>query len=48
MLKMLKSINSYWFHNDTSEKNNSLNGHSNNFVPEDNRKINNKKIIRIS
>ena len=27
--KMLKSIYLYWFHNDTSEKNNSLSGHSN-------------------
>ena len=27
--KMLKAINLYWFHNDASERNNSLNGHSN-------------------
>ena len=27
--KMSKAINLYWFHNDVSEKNNSLNGHSN-------------------
>ena len=27
--KMLNAIYFYWFHNDTSEKNNSLNGHSN-------------------
>ena len=27
--KMLKTINLYWFHNDSSEKKNSLNGHSN-------------------
>ena len=27
--KMLRVINLYWFHNDTLETNNSLNGHSN-------------------
>ena len=27
--KMLNAMYLYWFHNDTSEKNNSLNGHSN-------------------
>ena len=27
--KLLKSINLYWFHNDASERNNSLNGYSN-------------------
>ena len=27
--KMLKVINLYWFHNDVSEKTNSLNGHPN-------------------
>ena len=27
--KMLKAINLYWFHNDASERKNSLNGHSN-------------------
>ena len=27
--KMLKAINLYWFHNDASEKNNSLNDRSN-------------------
>ena len=26
---MLQAINLYWFHNDESERNNSLNGHSN-------------------
>ena len=26
---MLKEINLYWFHNYVSERNNSLNGHSN-------------------
>ena len=26
--QMLKTINLYWFHNDASERNNSLNGHS--------------------
>ena len=26
---MLKTINMYWFHNDALERNNSLNGHSN-------------------
>ena len=27
--KMSKAINLYWFYNDASERNNSLNGHSN-------------------
>ena len=27
--KMLKAINLYWFHNDASERKNSLNGYSN-------------------
>ena len=27
--KMSKAINLYWFHNDVSEENNSLTGHSN-------------------
>ena len=27
--KMLKAINLHWFHNDASERNDSLNGHSN-------------------
>ena len=27
--KTLESINLHWFHNDVSEENNSLNGHSN-------------------
>ena len=32
--KMLNAIFLYWFHNGTSEKNNSLNGHSNEpFIP---------------
>ena len=36
--KMLKVINLYWFHNDVSEKINSLNGHPNE------PRINNKKL----